>query len=186
MLDQPLMCKVPRSQMSHGWNIAQGYCSKVKLKRVTSSGSEDIIRYQIVKLQWDLLLKLWSTRYSKRMKHLHHQWNMQRGWWWRALDCLTQVRLAFFNAKAEFILGIVWECYGTTYVIWYVGSALENAPQFKFWSTVMDIELLMTCFVPCGKGTSSYMYKHMSNSAAGSMPWTTLTMHVGCWYTYVT
>ena len=59
-----------------------------------------------------------------------------------------------------------------SYSMWNERS--QTVPQFKFWSMIIELELLMTrCVRPCEKETSHYMYNHATNSAASSTPWTT-------------
>ena len=49
----------------------------------------------------------------------------------------------------------------------------QTVPQFKFWSMIIELELLITrCVRPCEKETSHYMYNHATNAAASSTPWT--------------
>ena len=59
--------------------------------------------------------------------------------------------------------------------------------QFKYWSTIMELELLMTRFVRSLREGSTlyYMFKHAMSSAAGSTSWTRRTTRVGCPCTYV-
>ena len=58
---------------------------------------------------------------------------------------------------------------------------MQSFPQFNFWSTIIDLELLMTRFLHhSGKEILSCMCKYVMNFVIGSMPWITPTMHGGC------
>ena len=58
-----------------------------------------------------------------------------------------------------------------SYSMWNERS--QTVPQFKFWSMIIELELLMIrCVRPCEKETSHYMCDHATNSAASSTPWT--------------
>ena len=99
--------------------------------------------------------------------------------------CLSTV--SSLHAKAECIHWVLRECKGPTKVSFDMWDQhMKTAPQFKFCTTVMDNYWWHVLSIPWGKGTSSYMFEHVTNSAAASMSWTTLTMHDVCRYTCVT
>ena len=67
--------------------------------------------------------------------------------------------------------------------VWEQFSRTDN-PQFKYWSTIMELELLMCRFIrSLREGTSQPMSKYVMSSVHGFMWWTIRIMQDGCLYT---
>ena len=97
-------------------------------------------------------------------------------WWSESYSMAHDGTSSFHRPKFWLLVEHGLRCHNVmgppeSYSMWNERS--QTVPQFKFWSMIIELELLMTrCVRPCEKETSHYMYNHATNSAASSAPWT--------------